>query len=287
MYYSLIMLSTVMFGVCFALNGAYVKVCGDGIRQSFEYSVVSNTAAMIALILINGFRWEFTWFTFIMAFVSTVNGYLFTVCSFKSLGKINLSVFSVYSMLGGMLLPFLQGIIFYGEKITVAKILCVLFIIAALLLTVERGNKMKGMKYYIGVFVCNGMSGVISKLFNTLPYERTSAEAYSIMGCAMTVVIALVLLLTVFKGEKNIGKIQSKAILLGGAGGIINRVANLLLIIALLHVDTSVQYPMVTGGVMIVSAVISLFGNNKPTSKELWSVGVAFLGMLALFAVKI
>ena len=287
MYYSLIILATVMFGVCFALNGAYVKLCGDGIKQSFEYTFVSSVVAMIALIVINGFKWEFTWFTFIMAFVSTVNGFLFTVCSFKALGKINLSVFSVYSMLGGMLLPFLQGIIFYGEEITIAKVLCVLFIIIALLLTVEKGEKMKGMKYYAGVFIFNGMSGVISKIFNTAPFERTSAEFYSIMGCAMSAVIALVVILTVFKGDKTQKSNWGKTLFFGGVSGITNRVANLLLLIALLHVDTSVQYPLVTGGVMVVSSIINLFGENKPSKKELYSVGVAFVGMLALFLIKI
>ncbi|MBE7047417.1 MAG: hypothetical protein E7396_08430 [Ruminococcaceae bacterium] len=287
MYYSLIILATAMFGVCFALKGAYVKLCGDGIKQSFEFTFVSSIVAMIALIVINGFKWEFTWFTFIMALISTVNGFLFTICSFKALGKINLSVFSVYSMLGGMLLPFLQGIIFYNEEITVAKILCVFFIIIALVLTIEKGDKMKGMKYYAGVFVFNGMSGVISKIFNTAPFERTSAEAYSIMGCALSAIIALAVILTVFNGEKNRKSNWGKTILFGGVSGITNRVANLLLLIALLHVDTSVQYPLVTGGVMVVSSIINLFGENKPSKKELYSVGVAFVGMLALFLIKI
>ena len=287
MYYSLIILATAMFGVCFALNDAYVKLCGDGIKQSFEFTFVSSIVAMIALIVINGFKWEFTWFTFIMALISTVNGFLFTICSFKALGKINLSVFSVYSMLGGMLLPFLQGIIFYNEEITVAKILCVFFIIIALVLTIEKGDKMKGMKYYAGVFVFNGMSGVISKIFNTAPFERTSAQTYSIMGCALSAIIALAVILTVFNGEKNRKSNWGKTIFFGGVSGITNRVANLLLLIALLHVDTSVQYPLVTGGVMVVSSIINLFGENKPSKKELYSVGVAFVGMLALFLIKI
>ena len=286
MYYSLIILSTIMFGICFALNKSYVKVCGDGVKQSFEYSLVSNIVAMIALIIINGFKWEFTWFTLIMALICTVNGYLFTICSFKALGKINLSVFSVYSMLGGMLLPFLQGIIFYGEEITVAKVLCVIFIIIALTLTIKKGDKSNGMIYYIGVFTFNGMSGVISKIFNTAPFERTSAEAYSIMCCALSVIISFIIISTVFKStEKKKGN-WLKTVMYGGISGVTNRVANLLLLIALLHVDTSVQYPMVTGGVMIVSVIINFFGENKPSKRELCSVAMAFLGMLALFFVK-
>ena len=66
-----------------------------------------------------------------------------------------------------------------------------------------------------------------------------------------------------------------------------NKIANLLLVIALAHVDASVQYPMVTGGVMIVSTAICFFGKKKPQKKELISVALAFLGMLALFIIPI
>ena len=57
------------------------------------------------------------------------------------------------------------------------------------------------------------------------------------------------------------------------------------MIIALAHVDASVQYPMVTGGVIIISTLISLFGERKPSKKEMLSVVVAFLGLLLLFAI--
>jgi len=71
------------------------------------------------------------------------------------------------------------------------------------------------------------------------------------------------------------------------ASGIVEKLANLILVIALSHVDASVQYPMVTGGVMIVSTVICLFGKNKPSKNEIISVFVSFVGLLALFAIPV
>ena len=61
----------------------------------------------------------------------------------------------------------------------------------------------------------------------------------------------------------------------------------LLLVFALATVDASVQYPMVTGGVMIVSTVICYLQRKKPTVKELLSVALAFLGTLALFLIPV
>ena len=57
--------------------------------------------------------------------------------------------------------------------------------------------------------------------------------------------------------------------------------------IALAHVDASVQYPMVTGGTMIVSTIICFFGDKKPRKKELVSVAFAFVAMLLLFIIPI
>ena len=47
-------------------------------------------------------------------------------------------------MLGGMLLPFLQGLLFYDEELTIGKIICVILIIISLLLTIKSSNEKKG-----------------------------------------------------------------------------------------------------------------------------------------------
>ena len=71
-------------------------------------------------------------------------------------------------------------------------------------------------------------------------------------------------------------------LVISGAG---NKVANFFLVIALSHVDASVQYPMVTGGVMIVSTLLCFLGPKKPSHREILSVLIGFASMLALFLI--
>lgn len=286
MYYALILLSVVMFGGCFALQDVYRKMRGSGLRISMEAACVGAAAGLVVLLVVNGFRLEFTPFTLIMALIAAVNGIAFTFCSFKALDVINLSLFSLFSMLGGMVLPFVQGIVFYGERITVAKVVCVVFICAALSLTVTRGEKKRGYIYYVGIFVLNGMSGVLSKLFNELPFEKTSAAGYSIWMAIGTVVLSgMIWLILLRKKNPDEPRYTLFAGIVSAVSGGVNKIANFLLVLALVHVDSSVQYPMVTGGVMIVSTLICFFGDRKPSKKEMLSVGLAFLGMLALFII--
>ena len=156
-YYALIVLSVMMFGGCFALNDAYRQRRGSSIKISLQFSLIGSLAGFVVLILVNGLKFEFTPFTFIMAILASLNGFAFTFCSFKALDRINLSLYSLFSMLGGMVLPFLQGILFYGEKITVAKAVCFLFITVALVLTVEKGERKKvrfTMYAYLSLTVC-------------------------------------------------------------------------------------------------------------------------------------
>jgi drug/metabolite transporter (DMT)-like permease len=154
-------------------------------------------------------------------------------------------------------------------------------------LTVEKGEIKQGTIYYILVFVLNGMSGVLSKIFAESNFPKTSAAGYTNLTSICSLVISGVLLLIISKKKPYGEKFSFAGTLIGAASGIINKIANLILVIALAHVDASVQYPMVTGGVMIVSTLICFFGKNKPSKKEVLSIIVAFIGLLLLFAIPI
>ena len=288
MYYGLILISVVIFSSCFAFNDVYRKVKGSSLKASLQFSLLSAIPGFLILLAINGFKIDFTPFTLIMAMIATLNSFAFTFCSFKALNSINLSLYSLFSMLGGMLLPFLQGIIFYGEALTVAKTVCIVLIILALLFTIEKDNSKRkgGFIYYIGIFICNGMSGVLSKIFTSAPFEKATAADYSILSTICTIVISALLLLIFFRKQK-LPRFTPLSLFACVGNGILNRLANFWLVIALAHVDASVQYPMVTGGVMIASTIICFFGENKPSAKETFSVVLAFIGMIVLFAVPI
>ena len=273
-----------MFGGCFALNDAYRKLRSSSMASSMECAFVGSLAGLAVLIIVSGFDFQVTPFTLLIAMLSALVSIGFTVCSFKALDSTNLSLYSLFSMLGGMLLPFFQGIIFYSEKITLAKIVCVIFICASLCLTVSRDRNKNGTKYYIGIFVLNGVVGVLSKAFTSAPFEKTNAEWYSIWSAFFTAVFSGgVWLLVSRKG--NLPKYTFKAFAVSAVSGAINKIANFLLLIALLHIAASIQYPMVTGGVIIISTLISFWGKRKPSKKELLSVFTAFLGLLALLLI--
>ena len=187
-------------------------------------------------------------------------------------------------MLGGMMLPFVVGIVFYSEPVTVANAVCVIFVITALLITVSWKKKTGGELYYVGVFVLNGMSGVLSKIYEDATYPKVSSAGYSLWMAVMSVLITGVALICI---HKKVKMPSIKAIAYSAGGGALNRVANFLLLIALSVLPASVQYPFVTGGVIIVSTVIAALTKQKPSRKEIFAVCLSFVGILALVLIKI
>ena len=271
-----------MFSFQFLFNGIFEKEYGNGLRAMFVFSAGSSLIGFLILLAINGFKFEFTWFSMLMAFFAALDSIGYTYFSLKALGRINLSLYSMFAMLGGMILPSVVGILFYGERLTPGKAICYVLILASLVLSSERGGKRSGYIYYMGVFILNGMSGVLSTIFQNAPYEKTSAAGYSML-IALTALIICLVFLPFFKGKGE--HLNSKAVISMGGYGVLCRVGNYLLLIALAHLPASAQYPFVTGGVMIISTIISAFTKNKPSKREIIGVAVAFAALLILMFV--
>ena len=285
MYYFLVIAAVAMFGGCFALNDVYRKLRSSSMKSSMESSFVGSFAGLFLMLVMNGFHFDVTPFTLIIAFLASVNDMAFTYFSFKSLESTNLSIYSLFSMLGGMALPFCQGILFYGEAVTVSKVVCFVFVFIALLLTVSRDKGRRGTFFYAAVFILNGMAGALTKIFEAAPYEKAGAEAYSAWICVFTLVISGVMWM-IFSRKEKMGRYTWKAFSVGAMNGSLNRIANFLLVLALAHLDASVQYPLVTGGVIIVSTLINLFSDKKPSKREIGAVAMAFFGTLSLFLIR-
>ena len=282
LYYLILTVSVVLFGVQFGFNQIYEKESDGSVRSSFLFVFGTAAVGIPILWVINGVRLSCTVFSLIMAVVSSVNMILCKYCSLKALGRVNLSLFSIFSMLGGMILPFVTGILFFDEALTVGKLICLVILSVAVLITVDLKEKKSGMLYCFAVFVFNGLSGVISKLYTSLPFEKVSQAMFSLLCAAVCTAIAAVPLIILRKPPLRPTK---KGLLATAGAGAFNRTANYLLLLSLAQLPASVQYPFVTGGVIIVSTVISCLTGQKPSKKEIVSMMLSFVGIALLLII--
>lgn len=278
-YYGLITASSIMFSLMFLFNRGYAKECGNSVNAALKLTVGANLTGLVVLLAVNKFHFDPTLTTLLFALAATANNLLFNFCSIKSMGKINLSLYSVFSMLGGMTLPFIAGIFLFNEELTKGKIICFALIALSLLFTLEKGEKSKGKIYYAGVFVFNGLSGVISKFYSASDRPKDTDAGYSIL-IAICAIFVSTLLLLIFRGG-NV-KVTLKSAAFMGGYGVLSNVGNYLLLLALAGLPASAQYPFITGGVMILSTILCYFTDEKPKKKEIIAVALAFAGIMAL-----
>lgn len=287
MYYLLIIFSTVLFSFSNLFNASYQKNEGESLIKSFKRVLIGSVFAMVMLVFTGIGNLSFSFFSFMIALLAAINGIACTIISIKIFAIANLTIYSLFSMIGGMLLPFVFSIVFYDEVFTFKKILCVILLILALFIgnpvSKNQGKNSKiAIIYYIGIFISNGMSGVLSKIHQT-GENAVSANSYTFMQKAIILFIGIVIMLYYLYRKEDI-KFNCPAKSTGfiAGGEILNTIANLILLYALLHVDASVQYPLVTGGVIVGSVLLDFIRGKKPTKRALISVVITCAGMSLL-----
>ncbi len=283
MYYLLVSVATVLFGLQFFFQQRYEKTEGAGVPATMIFSHLTTAICAGIMFCLNGFRLSFSLPAMGVAALSGLNNVLYIYSAGKAMERVDLTTFSLFAMLGGMTLPFLGGILFWGEALSAVKIGCFLLIAFALWLgTGNRERRSGGFGYYAAVFVFNGMSGVFSKLHQTCA-EPVSGEGYMLLtAMSATVISGVLLLLFRLRRQQVALKSPARALPVTAAYALFNGIGNLILVLALVHIDASVQYPFVTGGTIIVSALIDLLAGHRPTRRKWLAVAVAFAGALIL-----
>lgn len=284
MYYFLLVLSTLLYALAFYLNQRVERECESGFDTAVLLSTVSWAGTFVLLMIVMRADVQFTPFSLLCALIHSFCMVLFAVLNLKALSKVDLSKYSMFTMLGGMLVPFAAGILFFSEPLSVGKILCCILVMAALYLD-SRGGKTdkKAVLYLIAVFFVNGSFGVITTVHQNSGMEVVGSLQYMAMSAIIISLFGAIWLAIrkIKNKDKKIVKTK-KAYINMLLYGLVNNGAELILLVAIKHVQATVQYPIVTGGVIIFSTLLSLLLSEKKNYKSLIPVGVAFAGLLCL-----
>lgn len=224
---------------------------------------------------------EISLFSFALGIVYATISILYSIASIKAFGNVNLSAYSICAMLGGMLLPSIYGMAVNGEKITWLKILCIIFIIGALTLTVDFKQDLGKKIYYAAVFLLNGLTGVISIIHQSNLRGSVDSSSFLMISRAISFFMCLPIGIKCFlTPDQAKFKITRHAIIYSAGFAVFCGVGNLLVLISLKHLNASVQYPLITGGVMLISLIISILRKEDISRKNAIATTAAFISTL-------
>ncbi len=291
---------------CFAGQFAFTKLYERVIKQTTVTSLIMLSATGVVgtllYLAVGGFKVNFSPISVILAVALACIMVPYYMVGIKVLSLGSLAIYSMFMMLGGMLVPFFYGVIFLDEAVSVWQILgAVLLTLFIVLQAVwqkspDEGDAKgaKGTKYLffalcLVIFFLNGATSVISKA-HQISAGAVDEVSFTVIYCFLTALFGVVLLPFGFIKNKAEAKIKTREtlrikplltmFLIGAAA----HTGNFLLLKAASNVPASVQYPLVSGGVIVLSALTSAYIFKEKLSLKEWLSVAGVFASTFLFA---
>ncbi len=307
MYYAMLIGASFLFGSQFMVTKAFEKNYGKTVRASLSFSLLYSLFAGVIFFIIklvsSGTVFNLNPFSLCMAFGLSLVNILSSAIGIKTLALGDIAVYSLFLMLGGMIVPFFAGIVFLKESVSVCNLIGVAIMIIALCLPVFFGKKNKNageaqtdgdtkkktsVFFYVlcvFLFILNGLSSTLSK-FNSVREGAALGAEFTFYTYGIQFVISLAAFaLTTASGKSDKMQNEEKqpgilfrpvAIGCGAAFGAVNGMAFLMSSVAAEHVVAVAQYPLITGATILFSSLLAfLFYREKPTALQLVQIVIS------------
>ena len=300
-YYIMILIAVVLLAVQFASNRAYSIRQGSTAKASLTFTtLVGFTCAVVMFLIavISGEGFVITPYSLGMGAIVAALCCTYTFIGFKIMALGSLSVYTMFLMLGGMMLPYLYGVFLLDEAVSLWRVIG--FILLALSLVfpvVAREKAGKSSVIFIvlclAVFCLNGCVSITSKVhqINEI-YAKSGSASFSFITNSINAVMSAVGLAILNAREKkqqtqkdgsaavaekpktSVGVIAVIVLINAVAGG----VSYVLQLVSAAHVAASALYPMITGGSMVLSALAGLICFKEKPDK------ISLIGLILSFA---
>ena len=292
---------------CFAGQFAFTKLYEGSVRQTNVTALVmlffTGMIGTILYLFIGGFRVGFSSISVFLAVIFALVMIPYYMIGIKVLSLGSLAIYSMFMMLGGMLVPFFYGVLFLRESVSVAQVIGTVLLTGFIILQAisqSDSNTTTGGKpsaktkvaffvLCLIIFFLNGLTGVIAKA-HQISESSVDEVSFTVISCALTAIFSMILLAFEFLRNRKEKRRQVMTTLKIKPMGIMVLIGattytgNFLHLLAANDVPASVQFPLVSGGVIVLSALVSaLFFKEKISKKEWISVAGAFVSTF-LFA---
>jgi len=323
MAYILVLLSVIGFAFQITLTKLYqartVTQSTSGkllLEKSFFFTMARSATMTGIFFIVLGFRLEVTAFSAGVAALMALIVLLFAVIGMMVLSRGSMSVYTLFLMLGGMMLPFFVGVFIWNEPLSWLRLLGLGLLTLSLFAPLfdAKGESKKGSMLFfflcLCVFILNGMSTVLSNYHQITP-GHVDAISFVVLSNGLTAVGSVIpwaLVKIWSKKTEDVSKDPSKDAVCSNkkintpAAKLANRryvLGNLLVIFALACVsgvasvlmlnsaselDASVLFPMITGGTLFFCAVAGyIFFKEKPRRYSAAGIIIAILATFLFF----
>lgn len=281
MDYLSILLSDISTTAGFLAQKEYQKRRGSSMAESLKYSMLLGAISAVLFLVISGFTVECSAYSLVMAFLKTVFATAYLLISFVILKKGTLAMYTVFLMSGGMILPYIYGIAFLGEELTILRTVGIAVITAALVIMNAQNGKKQGREIFlcIAVFVLNGLVSITSKV-HQIDVRAINTNDFIFWSSLIRALVCLPLFL-VFKNKCKVVSAENKKpiLLIITVASVMTTLGFLFQLYGAINVPAGVLFPLITGGNVILSALAGrIFFKEKLSKRQIIAIGVCAVG---------
>lgn len=286
MYYLMLTGAAMLLGADFALNKIYQRIYGAAPKAAFFFNSLLGIITAVIFFCINGFKLEFTVYSFVMAGLMSALVMSYNIIGFRLLKSGTMAMYTLFLMTGGMVLPYIWGLLFLNERFSILRTGGLIVILAGVVLSNFGGERinLKQIAMCVAVFVLNGFVSIVSKMHQSqTTFDSVNAAEFIILGGIFKFLLAGILFL-VFKKKDNSESGDNslkKAVIIITSSAFISGVSYMLQLLGAKTLPATVLYPFITGGSIVFSALagVILF-KEKLSAKLIISVILCFAGTL-------
>lgn len=275
-------IAAVLLAVDFSISKKYQMAETAGITAGMKFNACNGLFTAVLFFGIGGIKIGFSLFSAVLAFLMSLCGLAYSLLGFKILNKGNMATYSLFLMSGGMLLPYIFGVAFLDEKLSVLRIVGLLLILSAILVSsnIKVSVSRIVLALCIGVFVLNGCVSIISKCHQIDTSHNTVSSAHFVMLSGIfRFILSAVTLFFCKKKEEKITFSSNKSVLLIILSALVGGLSYMLQLIGAVNLPATVLYPLVTGGSIIFSALAgAVFFKEKISKNQMVSILLCFIG---------
>lgn len=256
-YYLSVITATVLLAIEFSCSKLYQSLESISLEKGLQFNTVSGLVSALIMWALAGFRPEWSGFSALLALGMALCSMLYCLLSFRILNLGGMALYSLALMSGGMLLPYIFGIVFLNETVSLPGFLGLIAVLAAVILSNFNRRKISKTLLLLctAVFLLNGFCSILSKAhqISRIPSTVSSAGFVMYSGIAKCLLSVIVLLC---RKRSSFSRPKHKYILLLTVGAaVISAASYLLQLNGAKVLPASVLYPMITGGSIVFSAI--------------------------------
>ena len=241
-------------------------------------TLVSGLTGCLFFLVFTGFRPDFSVFSLLIALLLSVVLLLISFCSILVMSRGKISIYTLFMMLGGMLLPFAVGALLWNEHINGFRMAGIVLLTLSLFIPNLKKEKKSGSVLFFllcgAIFILNGMMSIFSKLHQvTASHVDNSSFLVMLYGllALFSAVLLAVLKLTGPAQKSPENKVSGKNALINYgvlvSYALVSSVSYLLQLKGASALDASLLYPMITGGSIVFTTLFGLLFFKEKITK--------------------